>query len=184
MFSSENSNNSLLNYSYFAENCIKNNKYDLENNEPTLIQGSNIFVDNIEKDITELSEGDYDILIKEFAVEPITYDKYEINYLYPVVPGKVSIVMIISQTNDNFPNVLKDIRAQNVGLIEYIIIDNNAGFRNNVKPVLRYGQKMPLEFCKYHAKEFCTGEYMIFLTEDSPSFSVSDYLEKGLYDIR
>ena len=131
-----------------------------------------------------LTEGDYEILIKDFATEPIKYDKYRINYLYPQVPGKVSIIMTVSSLNNTFPDVLKDIRSQGVGLIEFIIIDNAAGFRNNVKPQIRYGQRMPIEFCEYHAKEFCSGEYMIFLTEESPAFLVSDWLERGLYEVR
>ena len=43
---------------------------------------------------------------------------------------------------------------------------------------------MPVEFCKYHAKEISTGEYMILIDEDSPTFQVSDFIEKGLYETR
>lgn len=187
-------NNELLdNYYVFADHCLKYKFASVANDEPdTTNQSSNtdadVFkdADELKDEETEiiLEEGDYEILIKDFAAEPIKYDKYRINYLYPQVPGKVSIIMTISRINDTFSEVLKDIRSQNVGLIEFIIIDNAAGFRNNVKPNIRYGQRMPIDFCEYHAKEFCTGEYMICLKEDSPTFLVSDFIEKGLYEVR
>lgn len=185
------SNLNLNNYYKFDENCFRLKLNDItddssENNE---INNSNVnvVIDADEKEKEEdknLSEGDYDILVKGFATEPIKYDKYRINYLYPVVPGKVSIILIISKLTDTFFDVIRDIKTQNQGLYEFILIDNAAGFRSNVKPSIRYGTKMPLEFCQYHAKEISTGEYMIMLNEDSPTFQVSDFIEKGIYETR
>jgi hypothetical protein len=185
----------MENYYVFGDHCLKYKFASITNDDPidetntnsSQDSNSNVIKDADDKTTEEkvvLTEGDYEILIKDFATEPIKYDKYRINYLYPQVPGKISIIMTVSSLNNTFPEVLKDIRSQGLGLVEFIIIDNAAGFRNNVKPQIRYGQRMPIEFCEYHAKEFCTGEYMIFLTENSPTFMVSDWLSKGLYEVR
>ena len=183
-------------YYKFDENCFRFKLNDVEtdpiqpstenntiNNEST----ANPIVDAEEvekKEESNLTEGDYDILIKEFATEPLKYDKYRINYLRPMVPGKISIVLIISQLTDTFFDVIRDVKAQNQGLYEFLIIDNGAGFRSNVKPAIRYGTKMPIEFCQYHAKEISTGEYIIMLDENSPTFQVSEFIANGLYETR
>ena len=180
-------------YYKFDENCfrLKLNDVDTDPIEPTInteeTNNANPIVDADEKEKEEesnLTEGEYDILIKDFAVEPLKYDKYRINYLHPAVPGKISIILIISQLNDTFFDVIRDVKAQNQGLYEFLVIDNGAGFRSNVKPAIRYGTKMPVEFCQYHAKEISTGEYIIMLDENSPTFQVSDFIEKGLYETR
>lgn len=189
----ENVTNELIeDYYVLSEHCLKFKFASIANDDSINENETNDTNLNVINDANNystsedlvLTEGDYEILIKDFATEPIKYDKYRINYLYPQVPGKVSIIMTVSSLNNTFPDVLKDIRSQGIGLIEFIIIDNAAGFRNNVKPQIRYGQRMPIEFCEYHAKEFCSGEYMIFLTEESPAFLVSDWLERGLYEVR
>ena len=92
--------------------------------------------------------------------------------------------MIVSALNNNFADVLRNIRSQNLPLIEYIIIDNAAGFRNNVKPNIRYGERMPIDFCEYHAKELSTGEYIIILNEASPSFDVMEIISQGKFETR
>jgi hypothetical protein len=92
--------------------------------------------------------------------------------------------MIVSALNNNFAEVLRDIRSQNLALIEYIIIDNAAGFRNNVKPNIRYGERMPIEFCEYHAKEISTGEYIITLKEDSEPINVMAEILQGKFETR
>ena len=183
--------NSLIldGYYRFDENCFRFKLNDIEtdpiqppieNNE----SNTNPIVEADEKEESNLTEGDYDILIKEFATEPLKYDKYRINYLHPMVPGKISIILIISQLTDTFFDVIRDVKAQNQGLYEFLVIDNGAGFRSNVKPAIRYGTKMPVEFCKYHAKEISTGEYIIMLDENSPTFQVSDFIANGLYETR
>lgn len=186
-------NDLFKNYSVFSDHCLKRKFVDVnkknEETKPVKKEASsvNVFVDADKKTTDfkeELKEEDYQSLIEEFTSEPIMYDKYRINYLKPQVPGMVSIIMIISNINTTFPDVLRELRSQNIGLIEFIIIDNAAGFRNNVKPSIRYGEQMPLDFCQYHAKELCSGEYMIFLTEESKPFSISEALEKGEYETR
>lgn len=137
-----------------------------------------------DKETIENVQGNYEVFIKDLASTPLKYDKYRINYLYPVVPGKISIVMIVSALNNNFADVLRNIRSQNLPLIEYIIIDNAAGFRNNVKPNIRYGERMPIDFCEYHAKELSTGEYIIILNEASPSFDVMEIISQGKFETR
>ena len=185
--------NLFKDYSIFSDHCLKRKFIDVnkKNEEEKQIEKEsssvNVFVDADKRTIDykeDLKEEDYQSLIEEFTSEPIMYDKYRINYLKPQVPGMVSIIMIISNINTTFPDVLRDLRSQNIGLIEFIIIDNAAGFRNNVKPSIRYGEQMPLDFCQYHAKELCSGEYMIFLTEESKTFSISEALEKGEYETR
>ena len=110
--------------------------------------------------------------------------KYGINYINEVVPGMTSIIMIVSENNNKFAETLRAIRAQNVGSIEYIIIDNAAGFRNNVKPNIRYGEKMSEDICIEHAKELCSGEYMFILNQDSDEINVLEEIEKGKYETR
>jgi len=61
--------------------------------------------------------------------------------------------MVVSQQNNNFAEVLRDLKAQELPSIEFIIIDNASNYRNNVKPNIRYGEKMPEDYCMYHAKE-------------------------------
>lgn len=138
-------------------------------------------INNDKQDDTELN---YDIFIKNINITPIKYDEYRINYLNPVVPGKVSIIMIVSSLNNTFAEVIRNLKAQDYPLIEFIIIDNGAGFRNNVKPNIRYGSKMNVKFCEYHAKELCSGEYMFILHEDAIIFDINDYIEQGKYETR
>jgi hypothetical protein len=185
-------NFNLINYYEFEENCYKLSS--LKNNDEVNIeepgQEDVIPEENenelIHDDIKVISnqQGNYEVFIKDIAATPIKYDKYRINYLYPVVPGKISIVMIVSALNNNFAEVLRDIRSQNLALIEYIIIDNAAGFRNNVKPNIRYGERMPIEFCEYHAKEISTGEYIITLKEDSEPINVMAEILQGKFETR
>jgi hypothetical protein len=185
-------NFNLINYYEFEENCYKltslKNSNEINIEEPG--QEDVIPEENenelIHDDIETISnqQGNYEVFIKDIASTPIKYDKYRINYLYPVVPGKISIVMIVSALNNNFAEVLRDIRSQNLALIEYIIIDNAAGFRNNVKPNIRYGERMPIEFCEYHAKEISTGEYIITLKEDSEPINVMAEILQGKFETR
>ena len=192
-------NFNLSNYYMFEENFYKLTSTSLESE----IKISNIEEtssdkekDDIQQDVNnneiisddketiENVQGNYEVFIKDLASTPLKYDKYRINYLYPVVPGKISIVMIVSALNNNFADVLRNIRSQNLPLIEYIIIDNAAGFRNNVKPNIRYGERMPIDFCEYHAKELSTGEYIIILNEVSPSFDVMEIISQGKFETR
>jgi hypothetical protein len=185
-------NFNLTNYYEFEENCYKltSLKSQTEVEVTTPEQDSEIIEEN-ENDIISDDEetinnqqGNYEIFVKDIASTPIKYDKYRINYLYPVVPGKISIIMIVSALTNNFAEVLRNIRSQNLPLIEYIIIDNAASFRNNVKPNIRYGERMPLEFCEYHAKELSTGEYMIILNEESPEIDVMNEIIQGKFETR
>ncbi len=137
----------------------------------------------IEPDV-ENDASNYEIIIKEVASTEMKYDKYTLNYLHPAVPGKISIIMIVSSLNNNFADVVRDIRAQNLPSLEIIIIDNAAGFRNNVKPDIRYGAQMPLDYCEYHAKELTTGEYIITLNQDSETFDVMTAINQGHYETR
>ena len=192
-------NFNLSNYYMFEENFYKlsstssESEIKISNIEET---SSNKEKDDIQQDVNnneiisddketiENVQGNYEVFIKDLASTPLKYDKYRINYLYPVVPGKISIVMIVSALNNNFADVLRNIRSQNLPLIEYIIIDNAAGFRNNVKPNIRYGERMPIDFCEYHAKELSTGEYIIILNEVSPSFDVMEIISQGKFETR
>lgn len=133
---------------------------------------------------TENDESNYEIIIKDIASTETKYDKYFLNYLHPVIPGKISIIMIVSELNNNFADVVRDIKAQNLPSYEIIIIDNAAGFRNNVKPDIRYGTKMPKDYCEYHAKELTSGEYIIMLDQDSASFDVMTAINQGQYETR
>jgi hypothetical protein len=185
-------NFNLINYYEFEENCYK--LTSLKNNNEINVENPEDYEDIPEENENELisddvetisnQQGNYEVFIKDIAATPIKYDKYRINYLYPVVPGKISIVMIVSALNNNFAEVLRDIRSQNLALIEYIIIDNAAGFRNNVKPNIRYGERMPIEFCEYHAKEISTGEYIITLKEDSEPINVMAEILQGKFETR
>lgn len=173
----------LQNYYEFSQNSfrLKNITTTSQNNINS--EESNINVINENVDLGE-ENIDYDIFIKNLSITPIKYDKYEINYLNPAIPGKVSIIMIISALNNNFAEVIRKLKAQEYPLIEFIIIDNGAGFRNNVKPNIRYGTKMDIGFCEYHAKELCSGEYMFILHEDSELFDINEYIEQGKYEVR
>ena len=191
-------NFNLLNYYMFEENFYKLTSTSLEseikisNIEETSNDGEKDDIQDVnnneiisdDKETIENVQGNYEVFIKDLASTPLKYDKYRINYLYPVVPGKISIVMIVSALNNNFADVLRNIRSQNLPLIEYIIIDNAAGFRNNVKPNIRYGERMPIDFCEYHAKELSTGEYIIILNEASPSFDVMEIISQGKFETR
>ena len=191
-------NFNLSNYYMFEENFYKLTSTSLEseikisNIEKTSNDGEKDDIQDVnnneiisdDKETIENVQGNYEVFIKDLASTPLKYDKYRINYLYPVVPGKISIVMIVSALNNNFADVLRNIRSQNLPLIEYIIIDNAAGFRNNVKPNIRYGERMPIDFCEYHAKELSTGEYIIILNEASPSFDVMEIISQGKFETR
>lgn len=191
-------NFNLSNYYMFEENFYKLTSTSLEseikisNIEETSNDGEKDDIQDVnnneiisdDKETIENVQGNYEVFIKDLASTPLKYDKYRINYLYPVVPGKISIVMIVSALNNNFADVLRNIRSQNLPLIEYIIIDNAAGFRNNVKPNIRYGERMPIDFCEYHAKELSTGEYIIILNEASPSFDVMEIISQGKFETR
>ena len=191
-------NFNLSNYYMFEENFYKLTSTSLEseikisNIEKTSNDGEKDDIQDVnnneiisdDKETIENVQGNYEVFIKDLASTPLKYDKYRINYLYPVVPGKISIVMIVSALNNNFADVLRNIRSQNLPLIEYIIIDNAAGFRNNVKPNIRYGERMPINFCEYHAKELSTGEYIIILNEASPSFDVMEIISQGKFETR
>ena len=191
-------NFNLSNYYMFEENFYKLTSTSLEseikisNIEETSNDGEKDDIQDVnnneiisdDKETIENVQGNYEVFIKDLASTPLKYDKYRINYLYPVVPGKISIVMIVSALNNNFADVLRNIRSQNLPLIEYIIIDNAAGFRNNVKPNIRYGERMPINFCEYHAKELSTGEYIIILNEASPSFDVMEIISQGKFETR
>ena len=171
------------NYYEFAQNSFRLKGVTTTSQNNINNEQSNINVINEEVDLGEESI-DYDIFIKEIAITPIKYDEYRINYLNPAIPGKVSIVMIVSALNNNFAEVIRNLKAQEYPLIEFIIIDNGAGFRNNVKPNIRYGSKMDLDFCEYHAKELCSGEYMFILHEDSELFDINECIEQGKYEVR
>ena len=191
-------NFNLSNYYMFEENFYKLTSTSLEseikisNIEEAPSDGEKSDIQDVnnneiisdDKETIENVQGNYEVFIKDLASTPLKYDKYRINYLYPVVPGKISIVMIVSALNNNFADVLRNIRSQNLPLIEYIIIDNAAGFRNNVKPNIRYGERMPIDFCEYHAKELSTGEYIIILNEASPSFDVMEIISQGKFETR
>jgi hypothetical protein len=184
-------NFNLTNYYEFEENCYKLttsaslNENKVTNPEDDIIpeEDDNDFSYDDDEVITN-SEGNYEIFVKDIASTPLKYDKYRINYLYPVVPGKISIIMIVSALNNNFADVIRNIRSQNLPLIEYIIIDNAAGFRNNVKPNIRYGEKQSLEFCEYHGKEMSSGEYIIILNETSEMIDVMYEINQGKYETR
>ena len=155
-------NFNLSNYYMFEENFYKlssassESEIKISNIEETSSDGEKDDIQDVnnneiisdDKETIENVQGNYEVFIKDLASTPLKYDKYRINYLYPVVPGKISIVMIVSALNNNFADVLRNIRSQNLPLIEYIIIDNAAGFRNNVKPNIRYGERMPIDFCE------------------------------------
>ncbi len=142
-------------------------------------ENDEIDIENVEND-----ESNYQAIIKDISSTEMKYDKYHINYLHQVVPGKVSIIMIVSNVNTAFAEVIRELKAQNVQSLEVIIIDNAAGFRNNVKPNIRYGEKMPLDFCEYHAKELTTGEYIFVLNQDSESFDIMTAINQGKYQTR
>lgn len=190
-FLSNVTNINLSNYYKIEENCFKLTT----NNEETIANMRLMSVNN-ETDQTqtgttnssintnENSLSNYEIIVQDLAATTFKYDKYTINYLNPIVPGKISIIMIVSTINNNFAEVLRDIRSQNLPLIEYIIIDNAAGFRNNVKPNIRYGEQMPIDYCKYHAKELTTGEYIIQLDENSEKIDVMKEILKKNYETR
>jgi hypothetical protein len=186
-------NFNLSNYYEFEENFFKitssvgPNENKITGPEDEIIEPDknnyDLFSYN-DEEIMVNSEGNYDVFIQDIASTPIKYDKYRINYLYPAVPGKISIIMIVSSLTNKFAEVLRDIRSQNIPLIEYIIIDNAAGFRNNVKPNIRYGEKMPLDFCEYHGREMSTGEYIIILNEKSDEIDVMLEISQGNYETR
>lgn len=142
--------------------------------------------DDPTNDVTvgENDESNYNAIIKDLSSTEVTYDKYKLNYLHPVVPGKISIIMVVSQQNNNFAEVLRDLRAQDLPSIEFIIIDNASNYRNNVKPNIRYGEKMPDDYCMYHAKELTTGEYIIALNQDSETFDIMTAINQGKYETR
>lgn len=183
-------NFNLTNYYEFEENsykltsAISESENKVTNPEDDVLDEEDDTFTYDDDEVITNSEGNYEIFIKDVAITPLKYDKYRINYLYPVVPGKISIVMIVSALTNNFAEVLRNIRSQNLPLIEYIIIDNAAGFRNNVKPNIRYGEKMSLEFCEYHAKELTTGEYIIILNENSEMIDVMTEINQGKYETR
>ena len=173
-------NFTLQNYYEFSQNAFRlknitttsqNNINEEDSNTNVIYENSNLDEENI----------DYDIFIKTLSVTPIKYDEYKINYLYPAIPGKVSIIMIVSALNNKFAEVIRKLKAQEYPSIEFIIIDNGAGFRNNVKPNIRYGSRMELDFCEYHAKELCSGEYIFILHENSDLFDIYEYIEQGKY---
>jgi len=170
-------------YQEFLKNTFKSISLTSEEQNIIQKQESNL---NIIKDESKTSNKkiDYNIFINDIKIKQINYNKHQINYLNSVIPGKVSIIMIVSELNNNFADVIRDLKSQDYPLIEFIIIDNAAGFRNNVKPNIRYGQKMPIDFCEYHAKELCSGEYMIILHEDSESFIIKDKIEQKKYEVR
>lgn len=136
------------------------------------------------EDVVENDASNYDTIIKDISSTLMKYDKYRINYLNPVVPGKISIIMIVSELNNNFAEVIRAIKDQKLPSIEFIIIDNAAGFRNNVKPNIRYGEKMPQDFCEYHAKELTTGEYIIIMNQDSEVIDVMTAINLGQFETR
>lgn len=171
------------NYYEFIQNAFRLKGVATSSQNNLNNKQSNVNVITEDVDLGE-EDIDYDIFIKEIATTPIKYDEYKINYLKPAVPGKVSIVMIVSALNNTFAEVIRNLKAQEYPLIEFIIIDNGAGFRNNVKPNIRYGSKMELDFCEYHAKELCSGEYMFILHEDSELFNINEYIEQGKYETR
>lgn len=173
----------LQNYYEFAQNSFRLKGVTTTSQNNINNEQSNMNVVNEDTDMGE-ENVDYDIFIKELSITPIKYDEYRINYLKPAVPGKVSVVMIISALNNTFAEVIRKLKAQEYPLIEFIIIDNGAGFRNNVKPNIRYGSKMEIDFCEYHAKELCSGEYMFILHEDSELFDINECIEQGKYETR
>ena len=147
------------------------------------------FVPPMDQFVGDTSDGlnsasNYEMIVKDVAAYDVKYDKYRINYLNRMVPGKVSIVMIVSNATNKFADTLRELRAQNVASIEYIIIDNAAGFRNNVKPNIRYGEKMPIDYCEYHAKELTTGEFIFILNEDTDTFDIMTAINQGKYETR
>ena len=134
--------------------------------------------------VGENDESNYQAAIKGLASTKVKYDKYRMNYLHPAVPGKVSIVMVASGQNNSFAEVLRELRAQDLPSVEFIIVDNASNYRNNVRPNIRYGEKMPDDFCAYHAKELTTGEYIIMLDQDSKVFDIMEAISQGKYERR
>lgn len=132
----------------------------------------------------ENDESNYQAIIKDIAATDMQYDRYKMNYLHPMIPGKISVIMIVSQQNNTFAEVLRELRAQELPSIEFIIIDNASNYRNNVKPNIRYGEKMPDDYCLYHAKELTTGEYIIALNQDSETFDIMTAINQGKYETR
>jgi len=135
---------------------------------------------------TEIKEEDaeYEGIVKDIVAYDVKYDKYKINYLYPQVPGKISVIMIVSTITNTFADVIRGLKAQDMPSIEFIIVDNAASFRNNVKPQIRYGEKMPKDFCEYHAKELTSGEYIFVLDETSELFDLATAITQGKYETR
>lgn len=139
---------------------------------------------NNEKKLLENISSNYLSNFENANTIDIKYNKYSINYLNEMVNGKVSVIMVISEANEKFADTLRAIRNQKYQSIEFIIIDNAAGFRNNVKPNIKYGEKMPYDFCVYHAKELTTGEFIFVLNQDSDEINILSEITKGHHETR
>lgn len=132
----------------------------------------------------ENNVANYEMVIKDVAALDMVYEDHKIKYLHDMIPGMTSIIMIVSEKNNKFAETIKALKAQNVAAVEYIVVDNNAAYRNNIAPNIRYGEKMPEDFCIEHAKELCSGEYMIVLNQDSDEFDILATIESGKYEKR
>jgi hypothetical protein len=168
----------------FKKSLTKNEKIETQKFEAEKLEKDPFKLTDEEKKLIENVSSNYNINFENISSIEINYDKYLINYLKPVIPGKVSIIMIVSECNNKFADTLRAIRHQKLPSIEYIIIDNAAGFRNNVKANIKYSDKMPYDFCVYHAKELCEGEFMFVFNENSDEVDILKEINKGQYETR
>lgn len=133
----------------------------------------------------------YDTIIKDVGSTYRDYNKYNLDYLNPVIPGMTSIIMILNKTanpTDKWNTVLMSMKEQNIENIEFIVIDN--GFscinpRNKENVItMKYTEAKPEDFCIRRAKELSSGEYIMIMNQDSDEFDIILAIHTGKYETR
>lgn len=189
LFTTAAGNFNLDNYYEFEENSFRITSNPVKQNIARSIarqaSAQTNIPGNIQLEESQVDQSKYKALVKDIAPTEVKYGKSQINYLHPVVPGRVSIIMVITgKESKKYADVLRELRAQEDASVEFIIVDNNCDYKNNVKPDIRYKDTMPEDFCIYHAKELSSGEYIIVLNQDSESFNIMTAINQGKYETR
>ena len=151
-------------------------------------EASPVSEDKIDKAIEEsdaVDKKDFETYLQSSPMTSNSYDPHFLKYIYEQVPGRVSIILVVTGKYTRVTGMIAAIKAQKLDDFEIVLIDNFSGFRTNFKSALRYtAREVDPEYAKWRARELTTGEYIFILDQDSEVPDFREEILKGKYCVR
>lgn len=180
-------------YFEFESGCFKQKMLSeaaskLEAQAREVEEASPVSEAKIDKAIEEsdnIDKKDFEAYLQSSPMSVNDYDPHYLKYIYDQVPGRVSIIIVVTGKYSRVAGMISEIKAQKLPDYEFVLVDNFAGFRTNFKSTLRYALKeVDPDYAKWRARELTTGEYIFILDQDSEVPDFKEEILKGKYCAR